>query len=218
MQIVIRIHLTAIRLPLQQTTNRRTPVLHLTGLDTPYGVQLLHPTIPPGIILKGQKMNRNITLAAAAAIAIAPGFAVGQSVEDTQLWTSWVALWNGDYSVGSEVVAPSFDLHASLLGGQDPSAFNTPDGLVSLIDQIRTAIPDLVFTVKVGPIIADGYVVGHWNATGHFAGHFPGATAEVGAEVSFNGTDILRIEDGKVAEYWLVSDTLDLVTQFGVAP
>lgn len=158
------------------------------------------------------------TFDASVALAIAPGFAIGQSTDDTQPWANWIALWNGDYSLCAEVVAPDFALHASLLGGQDPTAFNTPEAFVGLIAQIRTAIPDLVFSVKVGPIIADGYIVGHWHAAGHYVGHFPGATAAVGTEVSFNGTDIVRIEDGKVAEYWLASDTLDLVTQLGVAP
>lgn len=139
-----------------------------------------------------------------------------QFAREAALWTDWISFWNGHYSLASDVVAPIFKLHASLLGGQDPDSFNNPDAMTGLIEQIRTAIPDLVFTVILGPIIVDGYVVGHWNASGRYAGHFPGATVEAGTEVSFNGTDILRIEEGKVAEYWLVADNLSLVTQLGV--
>lgn len=161
-------------------------------------------------------MKNSATLAAGSARAIAPGFTVDEATEGVQPWTNWISLWNGDYNLASEIVASKFNLHASLLGGQDSANFNSPAKLVSLIEQIRTAIPDLIFTVKVGPIIAGGHIVGHWNAVGHYAGLFPGAAAEVGTKVSFNGTDILRIEDSKVAEYWLVSDNLSLTTQLGI--
>lgn len=161
-------------------------------------------------------MKNSATRAARTARAIAPRFAVDHATEGVQLWTNWISLWNGDYHLASEIVAPKFTLHASLLGGQDPANFNSPATLVSLIEQIRTAIPDLIFTVKVGPIMDGSHIAGHWNAAGHYAGLFSGAAAEVGTQVSFNGTDILRIEDRKVAEYWLVSDNLSLVNQLGI--
>ncbi|MFD0395029.1 ester cyclase [Streptomyces nogalater] len=52
-----------------------------------------------------------------------------------------------------------------------------------------------------------------WTATGTYAGGFPGAKAEPGTRVTFTGTDTLRIEDGEFVEYWLNSDTLQLLTQ-----
>ncbi|MGW3174413.1 ester cyclase [Streptomyces sp. NPDC001153] len=52
-----------------------------------------------------------------------------------------------------------------------------------------------------------------WTATGTYAGGFPGAKAQPGTTVTFTGTDTLRVNDGKFVEYWLNSDTLQLLTQ-----
>ncbi len=41
------------------------------------------------------------------------------------------------------------------------------------------------------------------------------ATAPAGTPVAFSSTDILRVEDGCLAEYWINSDTLLLLTQVG---
>ena len=38
----------------------------------------------------------------------------------------------------------------------------------------------------------------------------------VGREVTFTGTDILRIADGKFAEYWGDADSLLFIQQLGV--
>jgi hypothetical protein len=45
------------------------------------------------------------------------------------------------------------------------------------------------------------------------AGSSPDA---VGRTVAITGTDIVRIEDGKFAEYWLNADTLFFMQQIGV--
>ena len=44
----------------------------------------------------------------------------------------------------------------------------------------------------------------------------PGATAPAGTPISITGIDLLRVEDGQVAEYWLNADALGLVTQLQV--
>ncbi|MEU0250889.1 ester cyclase [Streptomyces sp. NPDC006235] len=53
----------------------------------------------------------------------------------------------------------------------------------------------------------------HWTAAGTYAGGFPGAKTQPGTDVTFTGTDTLRIKNGKFVEYWLNSDTLQLLTQ-----
>jgi hypothetical protein len=42
-----------------------------------------------------------------------------------------------------------------------------------------------------------------------------GATAAVGTPVSFGGIDLLRVEGGRFAEYWVSSDGLALMAQLG---
>jgi len=138
------------------------------------------------------------------------------AADGKRLWEPWVALWNGDYSSARQVIAPDFSVHASLLDGSDPGAIRGPEGLVGWIGQIRAAIPDLVFTTQVGPIHEGRYLSGRWVATGTYGGGFPGAQAPVGTRVAFTGTDTLRIEDDRLAEYWLNADGYDLLKQLRV--
>ena len=49
-------------------------------------------------------------------------------------------------------------------------------------------------------------------------GGFPGASPDARrGEISFTGTDTLRIENGKLAEYWADADSLLFFQQLGVA-
>lgn len=81
---------------------------------------------------------------------------------------------------------------------------------------MRSLMSDLVFSVEVGPIVDGDHVVVRWVATGRYGGGVPGAGAAVGTAVSFHGTDILRVADDQVVEYWLNADSLDLMTQLQV--
>jgi predicted ester cyclase len=88
--------------------------------------------------------------------------------------------------------------------------------LVEWIKQLRAAFSELKFAIEVGPIVQDEHIALRWIATGAYGGGFPGATAPVGAKIEFTGTDTLRVEDGKLAEYWLNSDVHVLLAQLGV--
>jgi predicted ester cyclase len=129
---------------------------------------------------------------------------------------AWLKLWNGDYGQAKSLIATDFRVHAALLDGGDGSAVKGPEGLVAMVQQIRAAFPDLRFSVQVGPIIDGHQMVVRWTATGTYGGGFPGASAKPGTVVTFTGTDILRIKNGRFVEYWLNADTLLLVTQLQV--
>ncbi|RDI67229.1 ester cyclase [Nocardia pseudobrasiliensis] len=130
-----------------------------------------------------------------------------------ELLTGWIALWNGDYSAATSLIAPDFTVHAAMFDG---SAVRGPQGLVDWIARIRAAFSELVFHVEVGPIVDGCLSALRWIATGTYGGGFPGATAPQGTSISFTGTDTLRIEDGELAEYWLNSDVHVLLAQLGV--
>jgi len=138
------------------------------------------------------------------------------TTESHQLVDSWLALWNGDYAQAERIIAPQFRLHAAMMDGGDGSAVDSSTALVGWISATRGAMPDLTFTVEVGPIIDGDHVVVRWRAQATYAGGMPGAQAPIGTKVDFTGTDILRIVDGKIAEYWVNSDTLLLLTQLQV--
>ncbi|WP_327399074.1 ester cyclase [Streptomyces sp. NBC_01288] len=125
----------------------------------------------------------------------------------------WLRLWNGDYKRAPGIISPVFRVHAALLDGGDGSSIRGVDGLVAWIKQTRAAFPDLRFTEQVAPLIDGHYASIRWTATGTYAGGFPGAEAEPGTVVTFTGTDTLRMRDGRFVEYWVNTDTLQLLTQ-----
>ena len=129
---------------------------------------------------------------------------------------NWLRLWNGDYDRAPGIVSPAFRVHAALLDGGDGSSIRGVNGLVAWIEQTRAAFPDLRFTEQVTPLIDGRHASVRWTATGTYAGGFPGAKAEPGTVVTFTGTDTLRMRDGRFVEYWVNTDTLQLLTQLKV--
>jgi len=125
----------------------------------------------------------------------------------------WLRLWNGDYDRAPGIISPAFKVHAALLDGGDGSSIRGVDGLVAWIAQTRAAFPELRFTEQIAPLVDGSYASIRWTATGTYAGGFPGAEAEPGTVVTFTGTDTLRMRDGRFVEYWVNTDTLQLLTQ-----
>ena len=101
----------------------------------------------------------------------------------TDLVGAWLKLWNGDYSQADHLIAGDFRVHAAMLDGGDGSAVNGPRALVTWIGQTRAAIPDLKFSVQVGPIIDGDRVALRWSAQGTYQGGFPGAASPPGTAV-----------------------------------
>ncbi|MEU3979800.1 nuclear transport factor 2 family protein [Streptomyces sp. NPDC026672] len=90
---------------------------------------------------------------------------------------AWLALWNGDHGVADKLIDPDITVHAPT---PDGGVISGTDGLPAYIGQIRGPLPDLAFTVEVGPVAQDDHLAVRWRATGTYAGGFPGAAAPVG--------------------------------------
>jgi hypothetical protein len=57
--------------------------------------------------------------------------------------------------------------------------------------------------IEVGRITDEEHLVVRWKARGTYRGGFPSAAPEAaGREVTFTGTDTLRVADRQFAEYW----------------
>lgn len=128
----------------------------------------------------------------------------------------WLELWNGEYGGADSLIAPDFRIHAALLDGADSGGMAGPAGTVAWIKQIRAPLPDLAFTIEVGPIVQNDHVALRWQAEGHYAGGFPGAAAPIGTRVRFTGTDLLRVHDDRLVEYWVNSDVHVLLASLQV--
>lgn len=80
----------------------------------------------------------------------------------------------------------------------------------------REPFADLTFSVEISPITEGNMLAARWQSNGKYKGGIPGATVSTGTSITFGGMDIMRIEAGKIAEYWVSSDGLHLMTQLGV--
>jgi len=89
------------------------------------------------------------------------------------------------------------------------------EGQRRVYEEFLTAFPDLQ-TEIVEIFAADALVAVHRRWTGTHAGTFEGVEA-TGRKVDFQSTAILKIRDGRIAEYHGVLDMLTLMAQLGAA-
>jgi C-1 hydroxylase len=104
-----------------------------------------------------------------------------------------------------DFVAPDYIDHEKNIGRE---------GLRRLISMGINAFPDWLETVE--DIIAEGDKV--WvllTYAGTHKGEFMGL-APTGKKIASKAVDIYRIVDGKLAEYWNVTDNLNIFKQVGV--
>lgn len=93
---------------------------------------------------------------------------------------------------------------------------HSPSALADLVREGRRPFDDVAVDLAVGPAVDGDLVAGRWTFSGRYAGGIPGASADEGTPVSFSGLDLVRIDGGKVAEYWVCSDDAALLQQLGV--
>jgi predicted ester cyclase len=78
---------------------------------------------------------------------------------------------------------------------------------------VRRGFPDLESTIE--DLIAErDKVVAHWRAQATHRGEYMGIPP-TGKRVNFTGISIYRMEGGKIAESWGVSDLLGMMQQLG---
>ena len=81
---------------------------------------------------------------------------------------------------------------------------------------VRRGFPDLESTIE--DLIAErDKIVAHWRAQATHRGEYMGIPP-TGNRVNFTGISIYRIEGGKIAESWSVSDLWGMMQQLGAVP
>jgi predicted ester cyclase len=120
-------------------------------------------------------------------------------------------FWNtGDETLLKQAVGANFTDHTL-----PPGRPQGPEGPAFASRQFRGAVPDLGVEVEK-MIVAGNYVTVHMKFTGHFTGKL-GRTEGQGQEISFIATDLVKVEDGRIADNWHIEDNLTLLKQMGVA-
>jgi steroid delta-isomerase-like uncharacterized protein len=134
------------------------------------------------------------------------------SAENKALTRRWFKeIWSkGNLTAVDEIVAPDY----SNYDPAGPMPESGREGLKKHVTAYRAALPDLTFTVE--DIMADANkVIVRWTARGTQKGPLLGIPP-TGKETTVSGTSVIRIARGKVAEQWVIWDTLGMMQQLGV--
>jgi len=136
------------------------------------------------------------------------------SVNDhkTVVWRAYDITFNQRNPAGArDCYAPDYRCHSSIHPG--PIGF---DELEAGGQEIVDAFPDV--TVSFEDVFGEGdrLVVRHLFHGTHLA-EFKGIPA-TGKQVTFSGTDIYRLADGRIAEEWAQPDVFAMLRQLGVVP
>lgn len=90
------------------------------------------------------------------------------------------------------------------------------DGVIFFVNAMRGAFSDLKATI--GPSVESGDMASaQVTITGRHTGEFMGVPA-TDKSFEIEAMDIIRIEDGKCAEHWGVTDNMALMQQIGAVP
>lgn len=135
--------------------------------------------------------------------------------EIRRLYARWLALWNGDLSIAPEIIAPDCIVHQAPFGAGEPPVFRGPDGIAQMVAMGREPFDDFQIALEVGPLADGDLVAARWTGRGRYRGGLPGASASPGTPVTYGGMDLFRLENGKIAEYWISADVYALMAQLG---
>jgi steroid delta-isomerase-like uncharacterized protein len=121
-------------------------------------------------------------------------------------------LGEGDLDQLDELVTDDVVDHEEALPGQPEGK----EGVVFFVNALRSAFSDIKATVDQSLESGD-LACARTTLTGKHTGEWMGVPA---SDKSFEieAIDIIRIEDGKCAEHWGVTDNMSLMVQLGAIP
>lgn len=114
----------------------------------------------------------------------------------------------GDLHALDECFTPSVTLHEP---GREP--MHGRDELRRGLTGLRTAFPDFRFSIQ-DQVAEDGRVAIRYVGQGTQQGEFLGIPA-TGREIRYTGMLMVRLEEGRIAEFWAQPDLLGVLRQLG---
>jgi predicted ester cyclase len=111
------------------------------------------------------------------------------------------AMFAGDEKAVFEFWAPEFHSHVTERVNPDAVGTDIRGYELEWWTQVRSAFPDMVFSVEL-IIESDDLVVSNWTVRGTHTGTAFYDVEPSGEPVIINGTAILRLRDGKIVEHW----------------
>lgn len=126
-----------------------------------------------------------------------------------KLYEQWLyALWtSGDPALAEALVSADF------VGHWPERDVHGPSGVAAAIQRSMALFSQVTTSIEVGPIVSGDLVAARWSFRGAYRGGMPGVTVPVGTWVTLRGADVLRVDGGRFVEYWVSSDTEQLMAQ-----
>jgi predicted ester cyclase len=118
-------------------------------------------------------------------------------------------LNNGNYALLDELMTPDFVDHTPL-----PGTAPTRDGLKQSLIALRTAFPDVHYTIE-STVACGDEVVNRLTATGTMTGELMGIPAN-GRTATWTEVHIGRGVNGRLTEHWGLIDRLGMLVQLGI--
>ncbi|MBT3160568.1 ester cyclase [Streptomyces sp. CHA1] len=133
-----------------------------------------------------------------------------------ELYLRWLQdVWGGDAPTIrksiEELVTPDF------VGHWPERQVNGAEELIEWWTKGVSFFDGLTATLAQGPIIDGDWISARWLMSGRYAGGLPDVGAPIGKLIRVYHVDILRIQDGKVAELWANSDQVEGLKQLQAA-
>jgi len=120
-------------------------------------------------------------------------------------------LNTGRFGVLDEILATNFVDHSP-----QPGVAPTREGLKESLSALKTAFPDVRYTID-DAIVCGDQIVHRVSATGTMTGDLMGIPA-TGKRASWTEIHIARGVDGRLTEHWGLVDQLGMLVQLGVVP
>jgi predicted ester cyclase len=133
-----------------------------------------------------------------------------------EIYQVWMNAWNKDISILHDITDENCKVHQARTEGKDSDSTKGVKALMDVVESAKYYFENVQMSLVVQPIAEGDYVSARWNFKGSYNGNMEGARAEKGKHVSFDGTDIFRIENGKIKDYWVSSDVIDFMNQLEV--
>jgi predicted ester cyclase len=128
--------------------------------------------------------------------------------------TRFIEAFNtADWDTVREVVAPNYVFHHPVGG----TVHAGPEGMVAAWSDFKAALPDSWHPIPV-MIAEDDYLAVLLPTYGHFTGEPYHGAQPTGKWLEYGMVNIVRFEDGKLAENWFGMDPVAERQQMGAAP
>ena len=123
-----------------------------------------------------------------------------------------------DPNICDEIFAPHFQFHTIQRASITPQSVESDPQSEKAAYEWLTTVWSSNWRMTVDEMIAEGdRVMVRWTFSGTQVGEYSGLLPTNKA-ITYSGINIFRIENGKIAEIWDISDRLWLWQQLGVLP